>query len=94
MTAITLSDARKSFDTLIDQVVNQHEQICISENGIPLVLVSPASQDAPDPFARHPMIMGVKIKCDLSAPLSDEDWPEASRCDQIIPQYPGVKVSW
>ena len=76
MIATTLSDAKKSLDLLLDRVITQHERICIAEHGKSIAYICPASEYETDPFARHPEIMGVKIKCDLTEPVSDEDWPE------------------
>lgn len=79
MTAVSLSDAKQTIGSLLDKVVKQQEPIFIMEQGKSLAVIAPMTQDIPDPFARHPAIMGVKINCDLTAPASEDEWPEACR---------------
>ncbi len=79
MTNLTLEEAKKSVGNILDRVIEQREQILISEQGKALVVISPVLPDFTDPFARHPEIMGVKINCDLTETASELDWPEECR---------------
>ena len=59
-----------------------------------------------DPLQTHPDLACHKINCDLTTPLSDEEWPEASiaaalrqrlaivTADTTIASYSGVQVIW
>jgi len=75
MIVVNTYEAKTRLSELLRFVDEKHETVRICRNGkVVADIVSPRKGEAKnDPLARHPEIMGVKIKCDLASPVISED---------------------
>ena len=75
MITVNTYEAKTRLSALLRLVESKHEVVRICRNGKVLAeLVSPSvTKEKNDPLKRHPEIMGVKIKCDLTQPVIAED---------------------
>ncbi len=82
MITVNTYEAKTRLSELLHIVYEKNEVVRICRNRkIMAELVSPRRSKARNnPFKRHPRIMGVKIKCDLTRPALDpDDLPDLMR---------------
>lgn len=79
MPTVTTHEAKTRLSRLIDQAM-AGETVIICRNRKPMVTLAPiVAREARDPLLVHPDLACIEIKCDLTAPLSESEWPEALR---------------
>ena len=75
MISVNTHEAKTNLSKLLKLVSEKHEVVHICRNGKVIAdLVEPKSSDNIDPLARHPEIMGVKVKGDLTQPFMEDEW--------------------
>lgn len=80
MQAVNVHEAKTRLSALIAKIESDQETILLCRNGKPVAEIVPyRKKKMPYPLKPHPRLGGLKIKCDLTAPLSDEEWPEVNR---------------
>jgi prevent-host-death family protein len=80
MQAVNVHEAKTRLSALIAKIESDQEPILLCRNGRPVAEIVPyIKKRMPYPFKPHPKLGGLKIKCDLTAPLSNEEWPEGCR---------------
>jgi prevent-host-death family protein len=80
MITVNIHEAKTRLSALICKVENENESIMICRNGKPVAdLVPHKKSKLKFPLKPHPVLSGMKINCDLTAPLSDDEWPEDCR---------------
>ena len=79
MIAVNIHDAKTNLSTLLAKVEKRHETIIVCRSGTPVAEILPFSRKKrADPLAVRPELACMTIKGDLTAPLSEEEWPEAA----------------
>ena len=79
MATVTTHEAKTRLSQLIDLAM-MGERVVICRGRKPMVILAPiAAREARDPLRVHPDLACIEIKCDLSAPLSESEWPEEAR---------------
>lgn len=82
MIVVNTYEAKSQLSKLLRCVDEENETVRICRNGkVVADIVSPREIERKNnPLARHPEIMGVKVKCDLREPvMSDDELPELMR---------------
>ena len=80
MQAVNVHEAKTKLSALIAKIESDQETILLCRNGRPVAEIIPyRKKKMLFPLKPHPKLGGLKIKCDLTAPLSNEEWPEAYR---------------
>lgn len=80
MLTVNIHDAKTHLSSLLNKVEDDNETVLICRNGKPVAdLVPHRKSKIKFPLKPHPLLGGLKINCDLTAPLSDEEWPEDCR---------------
>jgi antitoxin (DNA-binding transcriptional repressor) of toxin-antitoxin stability system len=72
MNALNVHETKTNLSSILDQVELQGKKFIICRNGKPVADLVPhqmKSRLQPDP-----LLSKVKVKCDLTAPLTQEDW--------------------
>ena len=79
MPTVTTHEAKTRLSQLIDQAM-AGETVVICRGRKPMVTLAPiAAREARAPLLIHPDLACIEIKCDLTAPLSESEWPEDGR---------------
>lgn len=79
MQTITTHEAKTRLSQLIDQALGG-EKIVICRGRKPVVTLEPIAARQPrDPLLPYSDLACIEVRCDLTAPLSDSEWPEGSR---------------
>jgi len=78
MIQVNTHEAKSKLSYLLSRVETAHETVRICRNGRPIALLVPI-QTVADPLAQHEELRGVQFREDPVAPLSEADWPDASR---------------
>lgn len=78
MMHVNTHEAKTRLSYLLSKVEQEQEHIKICRNGKPIAILSPIPLK-PDPLIQYPELTGVKFYEDPVEPLSDDEWPEASR---------------
>ena len=76
MKAVNEHEAKTTLSALLAEVERNGERIFICRNGKPVADLVPHRR--PDRLAPHPVMSAIKIKYDLTEPLSDDEWPETN----------------
>lgn len=77
MITVTTHQAKTQLSQLIARSL-AGETVIICRGRHPQVELKPLPKPAKrDPLQTHPDLACLKINCDLTAPLSDVEWPEA-----------------
>lgn len=81
MQTVNIHEAKTHLSSLLCKVENGHETVVICRNGRPVAELVPHKKRGKlnFPLKPHPRLGGLKINCDLTAPLSNEEWPEDCR---------------
>ncbi|HEV2693231.1 MAG TPA: type II toxin-antitoxin system Phd/YefM family antitoxin [Verrucomicrobiae bacterium] len=77
MKTVNVHDAKTNFSSLLATVEGSNESFVICRNGQPVADLVPhrrASRIKP-----HPVLSKIKINYDPTEPLSENEWPKASR---------------
>lgn len=78
MTTVTTHEAKTTLSRLIERAL-AGERVVICRGAHPQVELIPVAKPArPDPLQTY-LDLACEITCDLTAPLSEDEWPEASR---------------
>lgn len=75
MITVNTHEAKTQLSRLLNEIETHHQVIRICRNGKPIAELVPVSKRI-DPLRKNPKLQGVKIACDLTAPLTDDEWPE------------------
>jgi len=79
MATVTTHEAKSRLSQLIDLAVSG-EEVVICRGRKPMVTLAPIpAREARDPLLTHPDLACIEIRCDLTAPLSESEWPEDDR---------------
>ncbi|MBN1443924.1 MAG: type II toxin-antitoxin system Phd/YefM family antitoxin [Planctomycetes bacterium] len=78
MIQVNTHEAKSKLSYLLARVETARETVRICRNGKPIALLVPVHLVA-NPLERHDELRGITFREDPTAPLSEEDWPEASR---------------
>jgi antitoxin (DNA-binding transcriptional repressor) of toxin-antitoxin stability system len=79
MKTVTTHEAKTRLSQLIDQALNG-ERVVICRGRKPVVTLAPIAEREPrDPLIPYPDLACIEIRCDLTAPLSESEWPEDLR---------------
>jgi antitoxin (DNA-binding transcriptional repressor) of toxin-antitoxin stability system len=72
MKALNVHETKTKLSSILAQVEMQGEKFTICRNGKPIAdLVPHQKKNRLEP---HPLLSQVKVKCDLTAPLTQESW--------------------
>ena len=77
MKTVNVHEAKTNFSSLLATVEDSNESFVICRNGEPVADLVPhkrASRIKP-----HPVLSKMKINYDPTEPLSEDEWPKASR---------------
>lgn len=75
MITVNVHEAKTKLSQLLNEIETHHETIRICRNGKPIADIVPI-QEIRDPLIQHKKYSKVKILCDLTQPLTDDEWPE------------------
>lgn len=78
MIIVNTHEAKTQLSRLLNEVEAHHEIIRICRNGKPIADLVPVSKRV-DPLKKNPKLQGVKIACNLTAALTDDEWPKELR---------------
>ncbi|CAN5267106.1 hypothetical protein BH10PSE19_BH10PSE19_21570 [soil metagenome] len=80
MIIVNTHEAKTRLSQLLVAIEEQHEKVRICRHGKPIADIVPISQEIIDPLQQYATLtQGAKILGDLTAPLSDDAWPEEWR---------------
>jgi prevent-host-death family protein len=77
MKTVNVHDAKTNFSSLLARVEKSSERIVICRNGEPVADLVPHQRRSR--IKPHPVLRRAEILFDPSEPLSEEEWPKASR---------------
>ncbi len=72
MKALNVHETKTKLSSILAQVEMQGEKFTICRNGKPIADLVPHQKKSR--LEPHPLLSKVKVKCDLTAPLTQEDW--------------------
>lgn len=72
MKALNVHETKTKLSSILAQVEMQGERFTICRNGNPIADLVPHQKKSR--LEPHPLLSQVKVKCDLTAPLTQEDW--------------------
>jgi antitoxin (DNA-binding transcriptional repressor) of toxin-antitoxin stability system len=72
MKALNVHETKTKLSSILAQVEMQGEKFTICRNGKPIADLVPHQKKSR--LEPHPLLSQVKVKCDLTAPLTQEDW--------------------
>jgi len=79
MINVNTHEAKSKLSALIKLAI-KGEQVVICRHGTPLIELKPTGKRVVrDPLTPYPDLACLEIKGDLTAPLSDDEWPEESQ---------------
>jgi len=80
MIAVNIHQAKTHFSALVAKVESGKEEVIISRNGRNVAELVPfRRRGLRQPLRPQPDLACLKVKCDLTAPLGEDEWPEAKR---------------
>lgn len=80
MLTVNMHEAKTNLSSLVASVEKNHETIVLCRKGKPVAEIIPfKKKELKFPLKPHPVLGCIEIKCDLTAPLSEEEWPEENR---------------
>ncbi len=80
MLTVNIHEAKTKLSALLAKVENENETILVCRNGKPVADIVPhVKKKLQFPLKPHPTLGGLIINCDLTAPLTDDEWPEDCR---------------
>jgi prevent-host-death family protein len=77
MKTVNVHDAKTNFSSLLATVENSNESFVICRNGEPVADLVPHKKV--NRLKPHPVLSKIKINYDPTEPLSENEWPKASR---------------
>jgi antitoxin (DNA-binding transcriptional repressor) of toxin-antitoxin stability system len=77
MKSVNIHEAKTNFSRLLAKLEADNETIVICRNGHPVADLVPHRRV--NRLKMHPLLSQVKMDYDPTEPLSDDEWPEASR---------------
>lgn len=78
MKVVNTHEAKTNLSQLLADIEKHHETVRICRNGKPIADIVPVTQTS-DPFTLDSKLSKVKILCDLTQPLTEDEWPEEFR---------------
>ena len=78
MIRVNTHEAKTRLSELLSKVERKHETVVICRSGVPVAELLPWRKTC-DPLRQHPKLKKVVFHEDPSLPLSEDDWPSASR---------------
>jgi antitoxin (DNA-binding transcriptional repressor) of toxin-antitoxin stability system len=79
MIIVNTHEAKTRLSQLLMEIEKHHEVVRICRNGVAVADIIPIRPTG-DPLKQHKKLQkGVKILCDLTEPLTEEDWPQEHR---------------
>lgn len=72
MKALNVHETKTNLSSILAQVEMQGEKFTICRNGKPIADLVPHQKKSR--LEPHPLLSQVKVKYDLTAPLTQEDW--------------------
>ena len=77
MVTVNMHEAKTNLSSLIATLENDHKRIVLCRNGKPVAEIIPYKKKRISfPLKPHPKLGCIEIKCDLTKPLSNDEWPE------------------
>ena len=77
MKTVNVHEAKTNFSSLLATVENSSESFIICRNGEPVADLVPHKKVSR--LKPHPVLSKIKINYDPTEPLSENEWPKASR---------------
>jgi prevent-host-death family protein len=74
---VNVHEAKTHFSSLIARVERRGESVVICRNGEPVANLVPHRRASR--IVAHPALSRIQIKYNPTAPLDDDEWPEAAR---------------
>lgn len=74
---LNVHDAKTNFSSLLAKIENSSESFVICRNGEPVADLVP--HKTKNRLKSHPVLSKIKINYDPTEPLSENEWPKASR---------------
>ena len=72
MKALNIHETKTNLSSILARVETQGEEFIICRNGKPIANLVPYQKKSR--LELHPLLSRVKVKCDLTEPLTIEDW--------------------
>ena len=72
MKALNIHETKTNLSSILARVETQGEKFTICRNGKPIADLVPHQKKSR--LELHPLLSQVKVKCDLTAPITTEDW--------------------
>lgn len=80
MITTNIHQAKTHLSALLTKIENDGETVLICRNGTPVAqLACVRDHRQTDPLKPRPELARVKIQCELTAPLTEEEWPKEYR---------------
>lgn len=79
MITINIHEAKTQLSRLLMEVETHHEIVRICRNGKPIAQLVPINEPKVDRLKQHSELQGIKILGDITAPLTEDEWPEEFR---------------
>jgi prevent-host-death family protein len=77
MKTVNVHEAKTNFSSLLAKLEADSETIVICRHGEPVADLVPHRRA--NRLKIHPVLSKIKIDCDPTEPLSNDEWPEAAR---------------
>lgn len=72
MKALNVHETKTNLSSILARVETQGEKFTICRNGKPIADLVPHQKKSR--LEPHPLLSQVKVQCDLTTPLTQEDW--------------------
>ena len=79
MITVNIHQAKTQLSRLLAEVELHQEIIRICRHGRPVAELVPVRSKSVDPLTQHSELQGIEILCDITAPLSEDEWPSEFR---------------
>ncbi len=77
MITVNIHEAKLKLSQLLNEIETHHKIVRICRNGKPIADIVPI-QDTRAPLMQHKKYRKVKTLCNLTQPLTDDEWLEES----------------
>ena len=76
MMVVNIHEAKTHLSRLLSDVEQTHQKVRICRNGQAVADLVPITASQRDPLLQCKELQGIEIKYDVTAPLSEDEWPE------------------